>query len=599
MRKMLNPFKKLKMLTNALQRFPLALFFTMSAAIIFYVTITTRENHTELLLTCAIGAFSALFMQMVFERFFIKQTARTALQAGAALLAILYYLAINLSPELNLQIYVRTSVMVSALIIAFIWIPVIKSRISFNESFIAAFKAFFHTLFYAGVTLLGCGIIIAAINLLIVRVSDKVMMYMADTILLVFAPVFFLSLIPEYPGIADELLAPEILAEKKEVQKKSTSVPKFLALLIEYIIIPLTLAFTVILVIYITSNIGNEFWTNNLLEPMLISYSITVIVVYILSGTLEKRFVRLFQKIFPKILVVIVLFQITASTLSLGKTGITHSRYFVIIFGLFAACAGIAMSTLPPKKDGVIALLFLVAALISIVPPTDAFSVSERSQAGRLKETLLKNNMLSGNTIKPRPDISKTDKLAIASSLEYLERMGFADKIEYVPEDFEMYRDFKPVFGFDMENAMPVKNVNVFLKENAVSDIAEYSYMVRAYISSAEAKGSKGTKPEHKIADLTGTYQLEKRFKGEKTLLVLNDSTGNDVLVFDTAVIFDRFEDYDMSKSEITPAEAAFASENSSAAMKVIVQFANIGNIGDSENEEYRDADVTVFVELK
>lgn len=599
MKKMMNPFKRLRLLTNAFQRFPLALFFTMAAAIILYVVITTEENHMKLLLTCTIGAFFALVMQMIYERFFLRQTARLGLQAGAAALALVYLLLINSSEEITLEIYVRTSVAIFALVIAFIWVPVIKNRVSFNESFIAVFKAFFHTALYTGVALSGCGIVITTINLLIVSVSDKVMMYTADTIILVFAPVFFLSLIPEYPGEIDAILEPEVIAKRDETQKDAVSVPKFLAILIEFIIIPLTLAFTVILVIYIIINVRGEFWTNNLLEPMLVSYSITVIIVYILSGTLEKKFVKLFHKIFPKILVVIVLFQIAASILSLSETGVTHSRYFVIIFGIFAACAGIAMSILPLRKNGIIALLFIAAAIITMVPPTDAFSVSRRSQTERLNKALSKNDMLSGDKVTPKSDISEDDKLTIAYAVEYLERMDYMDKIRYIPDDFEVYRDFEKVFGFDMGKALTsynVKSVNVYLAEDAVLDISGYNYMVRTYISSGEAENNRGSKTDFRFTDSKGTFQLEKRFEHGKVLLVLTDSSGKDVVVFDTDSIFDRFEGYENSKLGMTPAQAEFTSENSKAAIRVIVQFANIGK---SMGGEYHDADVTVFIKLK
>ena len=54
--------------------------------------------------------------------------------------------------------------------------------------------------------------------------------------------------------------------------------PKFFEILISYIIIPLIAVFTIILLVYIIKNIGGEFWSDNLLEPMIVSYSIFVIV---------------------------------------------------------------------------------------------------------------------------------------------------------------------------------------------------------------------------------------------------------------------------------------------------------------------------------
>ena len=46
-----------------------------------------------------------------------------------------YYLIIMQAPSLSMEIEIRTAVALFALLIAFIWVPVIKSKISFNKSF--------------------------------------------------------------------------------------------------------------------------------------------------------------------------------------------------------------------------------------------------------------------------------------------------------------------------------------------------------------------------------------------------------------------------------------------------------------------------------
>ena len=173
---------------------------------------------------------------------------------------------------------------------------------------------------------------------------------------------------------------------QQETIDEAAHCPKFLGVLISYILIPLIAVFTLILVVYIIKNIGGEFWTDNLLEPMLVAYAITVILVYILASEIENKFTAFFRKIFPKVLVPIVLFQITSSILSLTDTGVTHTRYYVILFGLFAAIAGILMSFLPVRKNGVIAALLIVFAVVSIVPPVDAFTVSRINQIDMLKK---------------------------------------------------------------------------------------------------------------------------------------------------------------------------------------------------------------------
>ena len=74
----------------------------------------------------------------------------------------------------------------------------------------------------------------------------------------------------------------------------------------------------------------------------------------------------------------IVIFQIISSIISLSDTGITHTRYYVILFGLFAATAGILMSFLPVRKNGVVAAMLIIFTVLSVVPPVDAFTISHQ-----------------------------------------------------------------------------------------------------------------------------------------------------------------------------------------------------------------------------
>ena len=328
------------------------------------------------------------------------------------------------------------------------WVPVIKSKISFNSSFMISFKSLFNSLFFSGVIFAGISIILTAINQLIFTIDYTAYPHTVNIVFIIFAPMYFLSLIPIYPGVKNNSKNQEKMDLQKESIDESAHCPKFLEVLISYILIPLIAVFTLILVIYIIKNIGGEFWTDNLLEPMLVSYAITVILVYILASEIENKFTAFFRKVFPKVLVPIVLFQITSSILSLADTGVTHTRYYVILFGLFAAVSGVLLSFLPVRKNGVIAALLIVFATISIVPPVDAFTISRSSQTDTLKNVLEQNNMLENNKILPNESISNKDKQTITNAINYLSRMEYTKKIAWLPEDFNAYEDFSDTFGF-------------------------------------------------------------------------------------------------------------------------------------------------------
>ena len=70
--------------------------------------------------------------------------------------------------------------------------------------------------------------------------------------------------------------------------------------------------------------------------------------------------------------------------------GVTHGRYYVILFGIFATIAGLIFSFLPIKKNGIIVAVLIVFSAISIIPPIDAFTVSRVNQINLLEKTLLR-----------------------------------------------------------------------------------------------------------------------------------------------------------------------------------------------------------------
>lgn len=347
MRWLKNLKESLAGLTEAIARFPLTTLFLLAAAVVNSYGISSDKDMSVYLLTFVVGAFLGAAFQVAYERYFSKFTARLALMVAVALLTMGYYLIIKQASTMSMEIEIRTAVALFALLIAFIWIPVLRSEISFNKSFMITFKSLFNSLFFSAVIFGGLAIILSAFDLLISDISSNAYLHTANIVFVIFAPMYFLSLIPVFPG-ASTAGEKESRLEKIE---KAGFIPKFLEILISYILIPLIAVFTLILVFYILKNIGGEFWTDNLLEPMLVTYAITVILVYILASEIDNKFTVFFRKVFPKVLVPIVIFQIAASVLSLADTGVTHTRYFVIIFGIFAAIAGVLLSFLPgPEK---------------------------------------------------------------------------------------------------------------------------------------------------------------------------------------------------------------------------------------------------------
>jgi hypothetical protein len=577
-------------MTDAIARYPLTTAFLLVAAIINAYDISTHKSISKFLLAAVVGAFLSAVAQVAYERFFSKVSARLILMGAVVLLSAGYYLIIWPAPKLSMEIELRTAVALFALLIAFVWVPVIKSKVSFNKSFMIAFKSFFNSLFFSGVLFGGISIILTSINLLIFSISSDTYPHMANIVFILFAPMYFLSLIPVFPGAQ----APD--QHPSEAIETSARCPKFLEILISYIIIPLIAVYTLILVTYIIKNIGGKFWTDNLLEPMLVSYAITVILVYILSSEIENKFTAFFRKVFPKILVPIVLFQITASILNSTDTGITHTRYFVILFGFFAAITGLLLSFLPVRKNGIVAALLIVFATVSIVPPVDAFTISRTSQTNTLENVLVKNNMLKDNKIEPNAKISSIDKQTITNVVFYLQQMEYTKNIKYLPKNFNAYNDFYQTFGFKEEyknREIPNESIYLGLNQPAPITITGYDTFVQFDIFSGQKNSSDG-----KICDIEKRgekFTLNRDFNNDRIDLILVGEDGQELIRYNTQAIYKRFDNYTTMKGQMSVKEATFTKENDKAKMTIVVQ-----NVGiEKANEQNNNAILNVFIQIK
>ena len=593
-------WEKLSGLVEALSRYPLTVAFLAAAAVVNAMAIHQEVDYTRYLLTFLVGAFLGFALQAAWERFFDKTSVRLAAMALGLVLTLGYFLIVRQYTSTSTETWIRTSVALFALLIAYIWVPVIKSEINFNQGFMAAFKAFFNSLLFSGVLFTGITLIITAIDLLLFRVSDKSYLHTLNSVGILFAPIYFLSLIPVYPGAADNNRSPDQLEQNREKVRRAYQCPKFLEVLVSYIVIPLLTVYTVILIIYIARNITGDFWIDNRLEPMLVSFAIAVILIYILASSLENKVAESFRKIFPKVLVPIVLFQIAASLLRIQETGITYGRYYVILFGIFAAVSGILMCFMAVRKNGIIAALLIGFSLFSIIPPVDAFTISRTSQTGRLTDILVENKMLENNTISPNASLSEADKKIISDSVNYLVMMEYATDISYLGEDFDVYEDFYNTFGFYRYDENPYRQDSVYLNLNQQSplNISDYETFVVANFYTMDEKMD----PIICNFESAGkTYTLSRAKTGAAGALVLTDTDDQELMQIDMKEVFDQFDtsqsgNYKISKDFINADEATYTEENDQAVISLVAMFVAIEKSG---SEPLYNGDFYVLVHIK
>lgn len=595
---------KLEGLLDTMNRFPLTVVFLVATAIVNVISIQTEtEAYAHFLFTGIIGALLSAVTQLMYERFFHKRQHRLLLMAVAIVLTILYYFIIRTGTVFNIENGTKTAVMVFALALVFIWGPTIKSKFTFNQSFMATFKAFVITVAFTAVIAGGISLIVFAVDSLLVELSYKTTPHLLNVVITLFTPIFFLSYIPYYPGKGNVQIGASEPDDNLDALHRAVSCPRTLEVLISYIVIPLTAIYTMILLIYVFINIRGEFWTENLLEPLLVSYAITVILVYILASELDNKFAQFFRKVFPKLLLPIVLFQTIASILKIGELGVTHGRYYVIMFGVFAFIAGIIFSFFPPRKNGWIAAVLIVFSVISIVPPVDAFTVSRVNQTSILEKILLKNDMLVNGAIVPKDSIPIEDKRTITETVSYLDRMEYTKEIDWLPDRVFYYDNFEKLFGFtevyyDREPSGSSNRFAYFEWERAsVVPISNYDVMLQVNSYTGE---SESMDPIEIPFEVRGeTFTLEKVIHQKDMEVRLRNAENDELVTVSLRKVFEKVLDANEQKLNetgkgnfLTVEEAIVIEENEAVKLQFLVQSA------EHYDNEYSGI-VYLFIELK
>lgn len=587
----------LKEFTGTIRRFPISILFFLISAILTAYKINTgyNENYFEMLFSFLMGAAIFMVLQMIYERFINERRTRLIFGGLAVLGALIYYLVLEfMARELSTEIAIRTLVLLFILFVAFIWIPSIKSKIGFSDSFMAVFKGSFTVAFYSGVMFLGIALILMAIDMLIVNIDNRAYSHTLNIIAFIYVPLHFLSLIPIYPVSFSSMSEDTVDGNGIELEqrlRKAIEPSKFLEGLISFIIIPITAVFTIILLLYIVLNITGDFWKDNLMESLLVTYSITVITVYLLASVIKSKSAIYFRKIFPKVLIPVVLFQTISSILKIGELGITGGRYYVILFGVFATISAIIFSLRPNHKTNLIAPILIILSLISILPPTDAFMISKKNQISRLTNVLKDNKMLQDDKVIPNPGITQEDKQIIINSVRYLNQMNYTKEIGWLKTYSQSY-DFESTFGFPQYGSTWKDPVvyQLYLPKGMPMDVSGYDYFVEVEFYGQEQQTSFEVS-----LDEDKRYILSHDNNSGIGELLLRDSWENELIRYPLSDIYDSFKERDEKIGEISPDEAKFIIENNNAILCIVTQSVNY-EVWDNSSYQYIDAYIMIKI---
>ncbi|MHB8125214.1 MAG: DUF4153 domain-containing protein [Desulfitobacteriaceae bacterium] len=428
----------------AISRFPLTVF-CLGCATIFVCYMISLHKEPELIIqklmfTSLFGAFLGVAAQFSCERLKQWQKKRIVVYLISALLILGYYFIILPAPSITFAVRTRTFVAVFAMFCTFIWMPSFRGKADFNSIALTHFKSAFTSILYSAVLAAGCSSIIAAIDILLFKVSQDAYSYLLAIIWIFFATLYYLSLLPHFNSESEDEQAYALHAARY---------PQSLKILISYIAVPLVTAYSLVLVAYFIKILITFKWPSGQLGPMILAYSAVGLIVFVLASRLEDKFAAAYRKVFPKVLILMIIMQLISVVIRLNTYGVTESRYYLTLFGVYSLVCGIVLSFKPVINNSMIALLGAGLAIFSVIPPVDAFTVSRNSQITRLEKMLSSEGVLLDGKIIPKTDVPLELRMESTSILNYLERRNYLKYMNWLPADFKTNDKMKSTFGFE------------------------------------------------------------------------------------------------------------------------------------------------------
>ena len=531
-------------------------------------------------LAAVFGLAAVTFVQTRFDtqRSFVAANLLGLLAAGVSFL-LLYFFG-GMTPEyadglmLTSRAEARMSAAIFVSLLAFIVAAAQSPDSDFSRSFFMVHRAFFTALIYGLVIGGGTTAIVAAVQgLLYPDMSGNVYAYVGLlTGFLAFT--IFVGYFPDFRQREDQ--------RREQIQAQ----PRFVLILCEYILIPLMLVFTLVLLIWVVQILFvGELPAITVLSGSVTTYALVGIWLHIMVTHYPGRPAGLYRRLFPMALLLITAFAIWSLISRIASAGLTEDAYIFGMVLVFATVSAILLLIRQQRAHQPMAVLAAVLFIISVLPVVGAEDLPVRVQIGRLERILQREGILSGDELIPASSTPEESVRAdITAAVDYLlwqdERQlpAWLEPELRDPESFEVRFGFPMTYeGEDMTD--PELAYSLYLTTPVVSiDISDYDWSLE--IDRERTKEETAGSVTSVVMGERGAYYAE----------LVNDSQGTSALILylDEAVILEvdladyadrlvsKYPQGDRSVSEATFDDVSLLRETEEAAIWVLFESVNI-----------------------
>lgn len=463
---------------SAFLRYPVSIICAFGVAVTLSITLQTNGNVDDKLVTCLLISFT--FGAVLNATIVIaKERAETYNILGFILdfigivlpiaIFLILFLPYDSVPEMVLA---RVIALIIICAVLFILVPSYKNeKLNYNCMVFMLLKNFFVSFIYCLVILLGLFFVAFTVeSLLYSNMDEKIYGHIAIfTGFILFS--LFLGLMPSFKKDAEE----------KEIEAKARY-PRFIEVLLSYIIIPILVFIFVIIAIWSAKILWWRNWPEFSQFNFIFSfYLLFGIFIFILVSQLNDSFSRFYRVFFPITSLPLLILQAYNIYKRVSVLALTDSRYFLILIWLFCTCSIVVFLIRPIVKNYYTSIFCIILSVIAVLPFFNYRDLSVYTQVFRAEILLKANNMLEAGSIKHTESITTEDKEAISDAVLYITTRGKASMAPWLNEKFDYNTDFKNVFGFEQHNRYNYPDNTGKEKFVLVGNLSDNYYTVADY----------------------------------------------------------------------------------------------------------------------
>lgn len=399
----------------------------------------------------------------------------------------------------------RASVAIFISIVAFVYIiSKAKSVDSFSDSFFITHRAFIISAIYGFVIMIGVSGVLGAFQALVYRDMDsRVYQYLGVAVGFLTYTIF-LGYFPSFREIENE----------EEVERIEEQ-PRLIFVLFGYILIPIIMALTAVLLIWsvrvILRGVDVSF---NQLSGIASSYVIIGIWLHIMVSKHQTKIAEFYKRAYPFAGILILIFEAWALFVQLNKFGLKTAEYSFLMIWIFAIISVLLLIFLKDRAYRKIAITAVVISTIWVLPIIGYQDITFNSQVKRLEKILMNQGLLvDDNIVAKDKEIEYVKRGEITDAVDFISYSEKQNTPNWFKKDLNDEKIFKDTFGFEKTYGVypdpsEYTATNFRLKAGII-DISDYSLSVNMTVN-----------------EKTDTFNTFEGKNGIYEIIMSNESTG-------------------------------------------------------------------------